>query len=141
MSSTPPFLTQSPQIAYWPGRGSGWLTVWQKPEKNGPKPFPCITLVSMSALCTWIFIHEAQKLCCVLIEKAKSCSALFIKLFFSSINPPVTLAGTYNNQYMVLDRSKVKLGHSLDDGALTVVEQIPSLVEYSDQTQTLRRGS
>lgn len=95
----------------------------------------------MSALCTWIFIHEAQKLCCVLIEKAKSCSALFIKLFFSSINPPVTLAGTYNNQYMVLDRSKVKLGHSLDDGALTVVEQIPSLVEYSDQTQTLRRGS
>ncbi|XP_026021405.1 phospholipase B-like 1 [Astatotilapia calliptera] len=49
-------------------------------------------------------------------------------------------SGTYNNQYMVLDRSKVKLGHSLDDGALTVVEQIPSLVEYSDQTQTLRRG-
>ncbi len=42
---------------------------------------------------------------------------------------------------MVLDRSKVKLGHSLDDGALTVVEQIPGLVEYSDQTQTLRRGN
>ncbi|XP_068192495.1 phospholipase B-like 1 [Antennarius striatus] len=49
-------------------------------------------------------------------------------------------SGTYNNQYMVLDRSKVKLGHSIDDGALTVVEQIPGLVEYSDQTQTLRRG-
>lgn len=49
-------------------------------------------------------------------------------------------SGTYNNQYMVLDRSKVKLGHSLDDGALTVVEQIPGLVEYSDQTQALRRG-
>lgn len=50
-------------------------------------------------------------------------------------------AGTYNNQYMVLDRSKVKLGHSIDDGALTVVEQIPGLVEYSDQTQALRRGN
>ncbi|XP_068606358.1 phospholipase B-like 1 [Brachionichthys hirsutus] len=49
-------------------------------------------------------------------------------------------SGTYNNQYMVLDRSKVKLGHSLDDGALTVVEQIPGLVEYSDQTPALRRG-
>ncbi|KAM9780476.1 phospholipase B-like 1 [Neosynchiropus ocellatus] len=49
-------------------------------------------------------------------------------------------SGTYNNQYMVLDRSKVKLGHSLEDGALTVVEQIPGLVEYSDQTATLRRG-
>ncbi|KAL6103320.1 plbd1 [Pungitius sinensis] len=49
-------------------------------------------------------------------------------------------SGTYNNQYMVLDRSRVKLGHSLDDGALTVVEQIPGLVEYSDQTQALRRG-
>lgn len=49
-------------------------------------------------------------------------------------------SGTYNNQYMVLDRSKVKLGRSVDDGALTVVEQIPGLVEYSDQTQALRRG-
>ena len=48
--------------------------------------------------------------------------------------------GTYNNQYMVVDRSKVKLGLSIDDGALTVVEQIPGLVEFSDQTQTLRRG-
>lgn len=42
---------------------------------------------------------------------------------------------------MVLDRSKVKLGRSVDDGALTVVEQIPGLVEYSDQTQALRRGN
>ncbi|TMS14940.1 Phospholipase B-like 1 [Larimichthys crocea] len=49
-------------------------------------------------------------------------------------------SGTYNNQYMVLDRSKVKLNHSVEDGALTVVEQIPGLVEYSDQTQALRRG-
>ncbi|XP_049602012.1 phospholipase B-like 1 [Syngnathus scovelli] len=49
-------------------------------------------------------------------------------------------SGTYNNQYMVLDRSKVKLGHSIRDGALTVVEQIPGLVEHSDQTQALRRG-
>lgn len=49
-------------------------------------------------------------------------------------------SGTYNNQYMILDRSKVKLGRSIDDGALTVVEQIPGLVEYSDQTQALRRG-
>ena len=48
--------------------------------------------------------------------------------------------GTYNNQYMVVDRSKVKLGRCIDDGALTVVEQIPGLVEFSDQTQTLRRG-
>uniref|UniRef100_A0A673JEK4 Phospholipase B-like n=1 Tax=Sinocyclocheilus rhinocerous TaxID=307959 RepID=A0A673JEK4_9TELE len=35
---------------------------------------------------------------------------------------------------------KVHLGNSLEDGALTVVEQIPGLVEYSDQTQVLRRG-
>ncbi|KAL0992957.1 hypothetical protein UPYG_G00101460 [Umbra pygmaea] len=49
-------------------------------------------------------------------------------------------SGTYNNQYMIVDMKKVTLGHSLDEGALTVVEQIPGLVEYSDQTQTLRRG-
>lgn len=41
---------------------------------------------------------------------------------------------------MVVDVSKVNLSSSLEDGALTVVEQIPGLVEYSDQTQTLRRG-
>ncbi|KAJ0058171.1 hypothetical protein NL108_009041, partial [Boleophthalmus pectinirostris] len=50
------------------------------------------------------------------------------------------LAGTYNNQYMVLDRNKVKLGHSVEDGALTVVEQIPGFVQSSDQTQALRLG-
>ncbi|KAJ8251612.1 hypothetical protein GJAV_G00223210 [Gymnothorax javanicus] len=49
-------------------------------------------------------------------------------------------SGTYNNQYMVVDLSRVFLGSRLEDGALTVVEQIPGLVEYSDQTQALRRG-
>ncbi|XP_033826730.1 phospholipase B-like 1 [Periophthalmus magnuspinnatus] len=49
-------------------------------------------------------------------------------------------SGTYNNQYMVVDRSKVKLGLRVDDGALTVVEQIPGLVQSSDQTQALRLG-
>ncbi|KAM4902232.1 phospholipase B-like 1 [Sylvia borin] len=49
-------------------------------------------------------------------------------------------SGTYNNQYMVLDLKKVKLQRSLDDGALYIVEQIPTLVEYSDQTNVLRKG-
>ncbi|KAK6311775.1 hypothetical protein J4Q44_G00174390 [Coregonus suidteri] len=49
-------------------------------------------------------------------------------------------SGTYNNQYMIVDMRKVTLGHSIEDGALIVVEQIPGLVEFSDQTQALRRG-
>ncbi|XP_041943888.1 phospholipase B-like 1 [Alosa sapidissima] len=49
-------------------------------------------------------------------------------------------SGTYNNQYMIVDTSKVTLGEQIEDWALTVVEQIPGLVEYSDQTQALRRG-
>uniref|UniRef100_A0A6J0TBU9 Phospholipase B-like n=1 Tax=Pogona vitticeps TaxID=103695 RepID=A0A6J0TBU9_9SAUR len=49
-------------------------------------------------------------------------------------------SGTYNNQYMILDTKKVKLQRSLDNGTLFVVEQIPRLVEYSDQTDVLRRG-
>ncbi|XP_065418492.1 phospholipase B-like 1 isoform X2 [Chrysemys picta bellii] len=49
-------------------------------------------------------------------------------------------SGTYNNQYMVLDMKKVKLQGSLDDGALYIIEQIPTLVEYSDQTSVLRKG-
>lgn len=61
-----------------------------------------------------------------------------------SLSPPpplrLSLPGTYNNQYMVVDMSRVVLGHYIEDGALTVVEQIPGLVEYSDQTQALRRG-
>ncbi|MBN3302433.1 PLBL1 Phospholipase, partial [Amia calva] len=49
-------------------------------------------------------------------------------------------SGTYNNQYMVVDLNRVFLGSRLEDGALIIVEQIPGLVEHSDQTQTLRRG-
>ncbi|KAM6950993.1 phospholipase B-like 1 [Aplochiton taeniatus] len=49
-------------------------------------------------------------------------------------------SGTYNSQYMVLDLSRVSLGQSISDGALTVVEQIPGKVLHSDQTPALRRG-
>uniref|UniRef100_A0A8C6SEU8 Phospholipase B-like n=1 Tax=Neogobius melanostomus TaxID=47308 RepID=A0A8C6SEU8_9GOBI len=49
-------------------------------------------------------------------------------------------SGTYNSQYMVLDLSRITLRHSIRDGTLTVVEQIPGKVMHSDQTQALRRG-
>jgi len=49
-------------------------------------------------------------------------------------------SGTYNNQYMVLDLKKVKLNNSIEDGALSVIEQIPGLVEWADQTHKLRLG-
>lgn len=41
---------------------------------------------------------------------------------------------------MVVDLSRVSLGHSIRTGALTVVEQIPGKVMHSDQTPALRRG-
>ncbi|XP_068416740.1 phospholipase B-like 1 isoform X2 [Eschrichtius robustus] len=47
-------------------------------------------------------------------------------------------SGTYNNQYMVLDLKKVNLNYSLDKGTLYIVEQIPTYVEYSEQTDVLR---
>lgn len=53
---------------------------------------------------------------------------------------PLCILGTYNSQYMVVDLSRVSLGRSIRDGALTVVEQIPGKVTHSDQTQALRRG-
>lgn len=49
-------------------------------------------------------------------------------------------SGTYNNQYMVLDTNKIKLKRTLEDGTLYIIEQIPTLVEYSDQTNVLRKG-
>ncbi|XP_063337660.1 phospholipase B-like 1 isoform X2 [Pelmatolapia mariae] len=48
-------------------------------------------------------------------------------------------SGTYNSQYMVVDLSRISLSKSIRDGALTVVEQIPSKVMHSDQTRALRR--
>lgn len=49
-------------------------------------------------------------------------------------------SGTYNNQYMVLDLKKVTIKKSLGDGTLYIVEQIPTYVEYSEQTNVLRKG-
>ncbi|XP_043110212.1 phospholipase B-like 1 isoform X3 [Puntigrus tetrazona] len=48
--------------------------------------------------------------------------------------------GTYNNQYMVVDLKRVSLGKQIEDWSLTVTEQIPGLVLYSDQSQALRHG-
>lgn len=41
---------------------------------------------------------------------------------------------------MIIDLKKIKLGHEIEDGALYVVEQIPTLVVYADQTKMLRNG-
>lgn len=49
-------------------------------------------------------------------------------------------SGTYNNQYMVVDLNKVKLGQEVRDGALYVVEQLPGKIRYGDQTNILRAG-
>ncbi|XP_049738490.1 phospholipase B-like 1 [Elephas maximus indicus] len=49
-------------------------------------------------------------------------------------------SGTYNNQYMVLDLKKIEPTYSLGDGTLYIVEQIPTYVEYSEQTGVLRKG-
>uniref|UniRef100_A0A4X2KFB4 Phospholipase B-like n=2 Tax=Vombatus ursinus TaxID=29139 RepID=A0A4X2KFB4_VOMUR len=49
-------------------------------------------------------------------------------------------SGTYNNQYMILDLKKVKLNDSLANETLFIVEQIPTLVEFTDQTDVLRKG-
>ncbi|XP_020904137.1 phospholipase B-like 1 [Exaiptasia diaphana] len=49
-------------------------------------------------------------------------------------------SGTYNNQYMILDLKRVELNKTLHDGALWVVEQIPTYVESGDQTSILRYG-
>ncbi|XP_030063026.1 phospholipase B-like 1 isoform X3 [Microcaecilia unicolor] len=48
-------------------------------------------------------------------------------------------SGTYNSQYMILDWKKIKLEKSIDKGTLTIVEQVPTLVVYSDQTSILRK--
>ena len=41
---------------------------------------------------------------------------------------------------MILDMKKISLGKSIDDNALWVVEQIPTLVKSADTTSILRAG-
>lgn len=41
---------------------------------------------------------------------------------------------------MVVDLKRVSLGKQIEEWSLTVVEQIPGLVAYSDQSQALRHG-
>ena len=48
------------------------------------------------------------------------------------------ITGTYNNQYMIIDRKKVS--NEIENDALWVVEQIPGLVQSGDQTSILRAG-
>ncbi|CAD5123792.1 DgyrCDS12103 [Dimorphilus gyrociliatus] len=49
-------------------------------------------------------------------------------------------SGTYNNQYMVIDLNRIKLKTGVEDGALYVIEQLPGIVKYADQTDILRAG-
>eukprot|EP00118_Oscarella_pearsei_P006261 m.28417 g.28417 ORF g.28417 m.28417 type:complete len:338 (+) comp30760_c0_seq3:508-1521(+) len=49
-------------------------------------------------------------------------------------------SGTYNNQYMLLDLKKIRLGVSIEDGTFRVAEQIPGLVVSGDVTPLLREG-
>lgn len=41
---------------------------------------------------------------------------------------------------MIVDLKRIELGKAVHDGALYVVEQIPTLVKYGDQTPILRAG-
>jgi hypothetical protein len=44
-------------------------------------------------------------------------------------------AGTYNNQYIVVDLKLFSPGAELQQGLLTIVEQMPGLVMTADKTQ------
>jgi hypothetical protein len=49
-------------------------------------------------------------------------------------------SGTYNNQYMVLDLTKISLKKGIQDNALRVAEQVPGLVVSDDLSPILRAG-
>ena len=48
-------------------------------------------------------------------------------------------SGTYNNQWMVVDSSKMGSNGKLSEGALTVSEQLPGQFVSKDQTEVLKR--
>jgi hypothetical protein len=53
--------------------------------------------------------------------------------FFSLYN-----SGTYNNQWMIVDYNKFSAGSSPDSGTLYVLEQMPGLIVFDDQTNFLK---
>ena len=50
-------------------------------------------------------------------------------------------SGTYNNQWMIIDYKVFYPGKPLEDGLLTILEQIPGYVRWEDKTDTLRTES
>lgn len=46
-------------------------------------------------------------------------------------------SGTYTNQWQVIDLSKFRPGEELQSGLLTVLEEVPGLVQYADMTSHL----
>lgn len=45
---------------------------------------------------------------------------------------------SYNNEWMIVDYNKFTPGMPLNNGLLTVLDQIPGTVTWSDQTNLLR---
>ncbi|XP_073774485.1 phospholipase B-like 1 isoform X3 [Danio rerio] len=84
------------------------------------------SLVTPKALLAWQRVRAAHSLACTGKQWAQ---------IFSKHN-----SGTYNSQYMVVDLKRISLGRQIEDWSLTVVEQIPGLVVFSDQSQALRQG-
>jgi hypothetical protein len=84
-------------------------------------------ITSEGVLLEWVRSIVANRLATNGAEWAK---------LFASMN-----SGTYNNQWMVVDYNKFAPGQPLADGLLTVVEQIPTLVESGDMTFILRNQS
>eukprot|EP01088_Endostelium_zonatum_P017361 TRINITY_DN508_c1_g1_i1.p1 TRINITY_DN508_c1_g1~~TRINITY_DN508_c1_g1_i1.p1 ORF type:complete len:545 (-),score=115.19 TRINITY_DN508_c1_g1_i1:56-1690(-) len=49
-------------------------------------------------------------------------------------------SGTYNNQWIVLDLKRFVPFTAVQSGTLTILEQIPGTIEFSDQSKTLEKG-
>ncbi len=50
-------------------------------------------------------------------------------------------SGTYNNQWMIVDYKKFTPNKPLEDGTLTILEQIPGYILSEDKTDVLRDQS
>ena len=49
-------------------------------------------------------------------------------------------SGTYNNEYLVFDSKLFKIGEPMQPNTLWVIDQIPTLVKSSDETDALKFG-
>lgn len=101
--------------------------MWATADGNRWQQGDCGVCCRRQRLCA--LLHILQQKVAMCLQDRTACYVLHF------VPHVVVYAGTYNNQYIVVDLNKFHPGAELQPGLLTIVEQMPGLVMSADLTQ------